>query len=92
MRFSDPLVEEGRPVIGVTPTTDHDRRYMKAVLVDHDSPLADDYSGQTVLFDMTNLFSYLVPVRLLSGTAETVNPKTKKDEPTEDTPDGQEPE
>jgi hypothetical protein len=64
MQFTDPIIESGKPTIGVIPSGDHDIRYLKAVLIDSGSPLGDKYAGETVIFDMTNLFSHLVPIRL----------------------------
>ncbi len=74
MQFTDPVISEGKPTIGVIPVTDFDRRYLKAVLMDAGSPLGDNYDGEQVIFDMTNLFAHLVPVRL-----EPVPPPKAKD-------------
>jgi hypothetical protein len=77
MQFTDPVISEGKPTIGVIPVTDFDRRYLKAVLMDAGSPLGDNYDGEQVIFDMTNLFAHLVPVRLEPVPAPNGNPATR---------------
>jgi hypothetical protein len=69
MQFSNPYILEGKPVIMVTVAGDHDYAYLKTVLEDHGSPLAQDYAGEAIIFDMTNLFSGLTPIRLVDGTS-----------------------